>query len=81
MTMKFHGDLKSLKHLLDRHDVHGSWSREPNGVHMMRGPDGSNLHWSSSSKSLWFDGKPIPKRRLATDVAAVLHMLGDDDPD
>jgi len=76
--MKFDGRLDALKQLLDRYDIHGSWGREPNGVHMMRSADGANLHWSSGSKSLWFDGKPLAKRRLASDVAAVLHLIDDE---
>lgn len=77
MAMKFDGCLDDLKQLLDRHDIHGSWHAKPNGVHMMLGPDGANLHWAHGSKTVWFDGTLIAKRRLASDVAAVLHALDD----
>lgn len=78
MAMKFYGSLERLKQLLDRHDILGSWERECNGVHMMRCPDGSNLHWASGSKSLWIDGKDKARRALAINIAGLLHNLADD---
>ncbi|MGI4733000.1 MAG: hypothetical protein ACRYFW_14815 [Janthinobacterium lividum] len=75
MAMKYHGTLDGLRTLLDQHDVLGSWEHQPNGVFMMRGADGANLHWGSGSKTLWIDGSAAARQRLELDVAGVLHGL------
>ena len=77
MSMKFHGGISELKHLLDRHDIIGSWECEPNGVHMMRNADGAQLHWAAGSKTIWFSGQLAAKARLTRDVAGVLHAHDD----
>ena len=78
MTMKYDGTLADLKTLLDRHDILGSWERKPNGVHMLRCPDGADLHWARGSKSLWIDGKDVARRALTINIAGLLHNLVDD---
>ena len=33
-----------------------NWTKQPNGVWILRCHDGSNLHWSSTKGTLWCDG-------------------------
>jgi hypothetical protein len=75
MAMKFHGDLTALKRLLDHHDILGTWEAKPNGVHMLRCPEGANLHWAAGGKTLWFSGKPVEAARLEMRMARLLSRL------
>lgn len=66
MKTKFCGTFVELRDELRKLGIVGCWQCEPNGVHMLRCNDGSNLHWASGSKSLWFDGSPGPAAQLRT---------------
>ena len=75
MAMEYQGTLDGQRALLDHVGISGSWEARPDGVFMMRGADGPNLHWPSGSRTLWFEGRPAACRRLAIDVADALYAL------
>lgn len=68
MKMRFSGTFETLREWLFAIGIVGCWQCEPNGVYMLRRNDGSNLHWASGSKSLWFDGSPEPAAQLRTHI-------------
>lgn len=72
MKIKFYGTFGELRDWLVAHGIVGVWQPEPNGCHMLRRNDGSNLHWASGSKSLWCDGKAAPAEQLRAYVERVL---------
>lgn len=56
MKMKFDGTLAQLQAHVDQQGIQGTWEPEPNGVFMLRAECGANMHWASTTKTLWFDG-------------------------
>lgn len=56
MSTKFEGTFEQLHQLFDTLGIEGRWEPEPNGVYMIRCTSGANMHWASTSKSIWFDG-------------------------
>lgn len=72
MTFKYYGSLESLQNLLTCNGVLGTWEPKPNGVHMLRMYNRSNLHWAETKKTLWFSGKEGPKQALAVKVEKAL---------
>lgn len=51
--------------------MHGTWEPEPNGVFMLRTNCGVNMHWSSTKKTVWFDGPDAAQKQLAAKLARV----------
>lgn len=64
MKMKFNGKLAQLQANADQQGVQGTWEPEPNGVFMLRAECGANMHWASTTKSLWFDGPTRARQSL-----------------
>ena len=73
MTQKFHGDLDDLKRLVKSLDIDGAWQPRPHGVWTFRCRDRSGLHWSETKGTVWFDGLPALKARLAKRVEALFE--------
>lgn len=71
MAKKFYGTLEELKSLMGQLGIQGRWELEPNGVYMLRMEGGVNMHWASSTKSLWFDGPIAAQQRLAGKLAQI----------
>lgn len=69
MANKFHGTFEQLDDLATQLGMKGAWELEPNGVLMLRCECGVNMHWASTTKSLWFDGPEEAKRQLASRYA------------
>ena len=69
---KFMGSFKDLGELLRKRNLIGRWEDQPNGVFMWRGSDGGNLHWASTTKSVWFSGQPIFKYLLTTQIQEII---------
>lgn len=65
MTKKFLGTLVELQAYADQVGMHGEWEPEPNGVYMLRMECGVNMHWASTTKTVWFDGPVAAQQRLA----------------
>lgn len=65
MALKYDDTFEQLRDLIAPHGVQGKWAPEPNSVYMMRCTNGTNLHWASSSKRVWFDGPVEAQRQLA----------------
>ena len=72
MANKFYGTFEQLHELAADLDPHGTWEPEQNKVYMLRCDCGENLHWASTTKSLWFDGPEEAKRQLANRYAKLL---------
>lgn len=68
---KFMGSFEDLRQLLRKRNLIGRWEDQPNGVFMWRDSEGGNLHWASTTKSVWFSGKPIPKELLTTQIQEI----------
>ena len=84
MTLKFDGTLNDLQAAMHDFGMDGRWEKEPNGVHMLRIEGGVNMHWASTTKTVWFDGCEQAKRelvnRLRTAFADVGNLHGSDLP-
>jgi hypothetical protein len=64
MNTKFEGTFEQLHQLFNTLGIEGCWEPEPNGVYMVRCACGANMHWASTSKSIWFDGNSDAVRLL-----------------
>ena len=71
-ALKFMGSIQGLRQLLHTRNLIGRWENQPNGVFMWRGSDGGNLHWASTTKSVWFSGQPIFKYLLSTQIQEII---------
>ena len=87
-TLNFMGSICDLRQLLRTNNLIGRWEDLPNGVFMWRDSDGGNLHWASTTKSVWFSGKPIFKDLLTTQIQEIIsadalqrRVMDDNDDD
>ena len=71
-ALKFMGSFEDLRQLLRTRNLIGRWENQPNGVFMWRGSEGGNLHWASTTKSVWFSGQPIFKYLLSTQIQEII---------
>ena len=85
---KFMGSFKDLRQLLRKRNLIGRWEDQPNGVFMWRDSKGGNLHWASTTKSVWFSGQPIFKYLLTTQIQEIIkadtlqrRVMDDNDDD
>jgi hypothetical protein len=70
--LKFMGSICDLRQLLRTNNLIGRWEDQPNGVFMWRGLEGGNLHWASTTKSVWFSGPPIFKHLLIAKIQEII---------
>jgi len=75
LTLKFHGTREALEQTLGYEGIRGDWGPEPNGVYRMRLRDGTSLHWSPTTGSLWCDGSAKAPTRLEGRATMALHWL------
>jgi hypothetical protein len=85
---KFMGSIYDLRQLLRANNLIGRWEEQPNGVFMWRGSGGGNLHWASTTKSVWFSGPPIFKHLLTAKIQEIIsadalqpRVMDDNDDD
>ena len=69
---KFMGSFEDLRQLLRTNNLIGRWETQPNGVFMWRDSKGGNFNWASTTKSVWFSGKPIFKDLLTTQIQEII---------
>ncbi len=88
IALKFMGSIYDLRQLLRTNNLIGRWEDEPNGVFMWRSNKGGNLHWASTTKSVWFSGQPIFRDLLATQITEIIsaeamqrQVMDDNDDD
>jgi hypothetical protein len=74
MALIFTGTLEDLQRLFARNCIKGSWEDQPNGVFMFRTCDSGNAHWASTSKALWFSGKPDLTKALSIKVEHIMRL-------
>ena len=71
-TLQFMGSIHDLRQLLRTRNLLGRWEDQPNGVFMWRGSEGGNLHWASTTKSVWFSGQPILRDLLTMQIQEII---------
>jgi hypothetical protein len=77
MTIRFHGTLPQLVEVMARSGIRGEWEQEPNGVVMMRCANGANVHWSTTRKTLWFDGCAAGRQQLLACLEKAVGQIGE----
>lgn len=77
LTMKFHGDLDSLKDKLLPLDLDGEWEPQPHGVWKFKCRDRAGLLWSETKGTVWFDGPQGPKTALSNRIEAALSDVAE----
>lgn len=74
MKRKFFGTFAELQAHIEQAGLQGTWQAEPNGVYMLRMDCGVNMHWASTTKTVWFDGPIKAQRRLAAKLGHALTL-------
>jgi hypothetical protein len=72
LKRKYSGSLESLKNRLRPLGLEGEWKITNPKVWRLRTADGVGLHWAKSTGTIWFDGPPQPKAKLADAVHRLL---------
>ena len=87
-TLQFMGSIYDLRQLLLTNHFIGRWEGQPNGVFMWRGSEEGNLHWASTTKSVWFSGQRICKDLLTKQITEIIgpdalqrRVMDDNDDD
>ena len=71
--LRFNGDFEAFRRTLAPLNLGSHWEDKPNGVRMLRCPDGANLHWSSTKGTVWCDGTPEAREALFQRVEPCIH--------
>lgn len=74
MKRKFFGTFAELQAQIEQAGLQGTWQAEPNGVYMLRMDCGVNMHWASTTKTVWFDGPVGAQRCLAARLGQALAL-------
>jgi hypothetical protein len=72
MGQKFHGSHTEFKERLAPLALDGDWEEQPNGVFKFRCRDRSDVLWSETKGTIWFDWPSPQKDSLSAKITAAL---------
>jgi predicted nucleotide-binding protein len=69
----FIGTIDDLKAAVEAMGLDGSWEDKPNACHKFTTRDRGGLNWSSTKGTIWFDGPPTAKDKLAAAAQSIVE--------